>query len=91
MPSLVAIGQQIKEKRRGEHMPPSLSVLTKYTRTDTEKFQSVPSANFKLYVISLICTNFEAFATFSAIFRRIRRTIIRFSETSLLVFCFLKL
>ena len=39
------------------------------------KFSNVPDPNFDLSVISFICTNFEAFTTFDAIFTCIRRTI----------------
>ena len=37
-------------------------------RTKAENFRNAPKPNFDLYVISFICTNFEAFTTFSAIF-----------------------
>ena len=44
-----------------------------YWREDkSRKFSKSPKPNFDLYVISFICTNFEAFTTFSAIFTRIR-------------------
>ena len=43
-------------------------------RTKAENFRNAPKLNFDLYVISFICTNFEAFTTFSAIFTRIRCT-----------------
>ena len=36
-------------------------------RTKAENFRNVPEPNFDLYVISFICTNFEAFTIFSAI------------------------
>ena len=42
-------------------------------RTKAENFRNAPKPNFDLYDISFICTNFEAFTTFSAIFTRIRR------------------
>ena len=44
-------------------------------------FEMPPKSNFDLYVISFICTNFEAFTTFSAIFTRIRCTT-RISDVS---------
>ena len=44
-------------------------------RTKAENFRNAPKPNFDLNVISFICTNFEAFTKFSAIFTRIRRTI----------------
>ena len=47
-------------------------------RTKVENFRNAPKPNFDLYVISFICSNFEAFTTFSAIFTRIRCT--KFSE-----------
>ena len=34
-------------------------------RTKAENFRNAPKPNFDLYVISFICTNFEAFTTFS--------------------------
>ena len=40
--------------------------------TKAENFRNAPKLNFDLYVISFICTNFEAFTTFSAIFTCIR-------------------
>ena len=49
-------------------------------RTKADNFRNAPERNFDLYVICLFCTNFEAFTTFSAIFTRIRRTIIDHSE-----------
>ena len=39
-----------------------------------ENFQNALNPNYDLYVRSFICTNFEAFAAFSAIFTRIRLT-----------------
>ena len=44
-------------------------------RTKAENFRSAPKPNFDLYAISFICTNCEAFTTFSAIFTRIRCAI----------------
>ena len=44
----------------------------------SRKFSKCPKPNFDFYVISFICTNFEAFTTFSSIFRRIRRTMSHF-------------
>ena len=43
-------------------------------QTKVENFQNVPNPNFDLYVISLICTNLEAFTTFSTIFTHILLT-----------------
>ena len=40
-------------------------------RTKAENFRNAPKPNFDLYIISFICTNFEAFTTFSTIFTRI--------------------
>ena len=34
-------------------------------RTKPENFRNAPKPNFDLYVISIICTNFEAFTIFS--------------------------
>ena len=42
-------------------------------RTKAENFRK-PKPNFGVFVTSFICTNFEAFTTFSAIFTRIRCT-----------------
>ena len=42
-------------------------------RTKAENCQNAPIANFDLYAISFICTNFEAFATISTIFTPVRR------------------
>ena len=44
--------------------------------TKAENFRKAPKPNFDFYVTGFICTNFKAFTTFSAIFTRIRRTII---------------
>ena len=49
-----------------------------------ENFPNVPNANFDLYVISFIRTNFEAFTAFSAIFKRIRRSISKKRNTIVL-------
>ena len=46
-------------------------------RTKAGNFRNAPKLNFDLYVISFICTNFEAFTTFSAIFTCIRFTSSR--------------
>ena len=43
-------------------------------QTKVENFQNAPNSNFDLYVISLICTNLEAFTTFSIIFTHILLT-----------------
>ena len=40
-------------------------------RTKAENFQNSPNAKFDLYVISFICTNFDAFTTFSGTFTHI--------------------
>ena len=52
-------------------------------RTKAENFRNAPKPNFDVYVTSFICTNFEAFTTFSAIFTRIRCTIINCQQTSI--------
>ena len=51
------------------------------TRTNkSRKLRNAPKLNFDLYVMSFICTNFEAFTTSSAICTRIRHTFQSFSD-----------
>ena len=45
-----------------------------WRKNKSRKFLKFPNPNFDLHVISFICTNFEDFTKFSAIFTRIRRT-----------------
>ena len=45
-----------------------------WRKNKSRKFSNYPKPNFSLYVISFICTNFEAFTTFRAVFTRIRCT-----------------
>ena len=54
-------------------MPLSKAAILAYE--EKQKVFELLDSNFDLYVISFICTNFEAFTTFNAIFTRIRRTI----------------
>ena len=58
-------------------------------RTKAEDFRNAPKPNFDLYVKSFICTNFEAFTTFSAIFTRIRCTMYKllFCTDTVQIFC----
>ena len=45
-------------------------------------FEMPPKAILNLYGVSFICTNFEAFTTFSAIFTRICRTRLEVKYSS---------
>ena len=54
-------------------MPLSEAAILVYEQK-VANFQNAPNPNFDLYVISFICSNFDAFTTFSAIFTRIHHT-----------------
>ena len=45
-------------------------------QTKAENFRNDPKAILNLYGVSFICTNFEAFTTFSAIFKCVHRTMV---------------